>query len=102
MNTEVSVRSILLSISVLFNLSRPSHNTGRVEYAITNHVAFFDKESVHQDFHPLMDFLNKSPVSYALTASLTIYAEVDEEMWSTACCSEGQIKLNIKGKSLAF
>ncbi|XP_074335288.1 uncharacterized protein LOC141672569 [Apium graveolens] len=74
-------------------------SSGRVEYAITNHVAFLDKESVHQEFHPLMDFLNNSPVSYALTASSTIYAEVVEEMWTSACCSVGQIKLKIQGKS---
>ncbi|KAK1368652.1 hypothetical protein POM88_034744 [Heracleum sosnowskyi] len=77
-------------------------SSGRVEYAVTNHVAFFEKESVHADFHPLMDFLNNSPASYALTASPTIYAEVVEEMWNTACCSMGQIKLKIKGKSYSI
>lgn len=74
-------------------------SSGKVEYAITNYVAFLDKESVHEDFHSLMDFLKNSPVSYALTASPTIYAEIVEEMWSTACISEGEIMIKIKGKS---
>ncbi|KAL8108020.1 hypothetical protein AgCh_024446 [Apium graveolens] len=45
-----------------------------------------------------MDFFKICPVSYALTASPTIYAEIFQEMWSTACISEGEIKLKIKGK----
>ncbi|KAK1395700.1 hypothetical protein POM88_005563 [Heracleum sosnowskyi] len=73
--------------------------SGRVEYAVTNHVAFLDKQSVDKDLHPLMDFFKISPVSYALTASPTIYAEIVQEMWTSAFCSQGQIKLKIKGKS---
>ncbi|WOG85173.1 hypothetical protein DCAR_0104360 [Daucus carota subsp. sativus] len=74
-------------------------SSGKVEYASTNYVAFMEKESVHKDFHPLMDFLKISPVTYALTASPTIYAEIVQEMWNTACCSEAEIKLKINGKS---
>lgn len=84
---------------MVMNNTTSLSSSGKVEYAITNHVAFLEKESVHQYFHPLMDFFNNSPVSYALTANPTIYAEIVEEMWSTACSSEGGIKLNIKGKS---
>ncbi|KAK1368627.1 hypothetical protein POM88_034722 [Heracleum sosnowskyi] len=75
--------------------------SGKVAYAITNGVALMEKESVHADFHPLMDFLKTSPVSYALTASPPIYAEIVQEMWSTADCSttRGGINLAIKGKS---
>ncbi|KAK1368597.1 hypothetical protein POM88_034689 [Heracleum sosnowskyi] len=75
--------------------------SGKVAYAITNGVALMEKESVHEDFHPLMDFLKTSPVSYALTASPPIYAEIVQETWSTADCSStrGGINLAIKGKS---
>ncbi|KAK1368651.1 hypothetical protein POM88_034743 [Heracleum sosnowskyi] len=71
-------------------------SSGKVEYAITNHVAFLEKDSVHEDFHSLMDFLKNSPVSYALTASPTIYAEIVQDMWSSACCSQAKIKLKIR------
>ncbi|KAK1368386.1 hypothetical protein POM88_034478 [Heracleum sosnowskyi] len=74
-------------------------SSGKVEYAITNHVAFMKKESVHADFHPLMDFLNNSPVSYALTARPTIYAKIVQEIWSSACISEAEIRIKINGKS---
>ncbi|KAK1368613.1 hypothetical protein POM88_034705 [Heracleum sosnowskyi] len=76
-------------------------SSGKVEYAKTNFVAFLEKESVYADFHPLMDFLKNSPISYALTASPTIYAEIVQEMWSTADCSNtrGEIKFTIKGNS---
>ncbi|KAK1368603.1 hypothetical protein POM88_034695 [Heracleum sosnowskyi] len=75
--------------------------SGKVAYAITNGVALMEKESVHEDFHPLMDFLKTSPVSYALTTSPPIYAEIVQETWSTADCSStrGGINLAIKGKS---
>lgn len=75
--------------------------SGKVAYAITNCVALMEKESVHADFHPLMDFLRNSTVSYALTASPPIYAEIVQEMWSTADCSSagGEINFTIKGKS---
>ncbi|KAK1368387.1 hypothetical protein POM88_034479 [Heracleum sosnowskyi] len=74
-------------------------SSGRVE-TITNYVAFFDKQSVHTDFHPLVDFLKNSPVSYALTATPTIYAEIVQEMWSKAdCTTNGEIKFTIKGNS---
>ncbi|KAK1368634.1 hypothetical protein POM88_034726 [Heracleum sosnowskyi] len=75
--------------------------SGKVAYAITNGVALMEKESVHADFHLLMDFLKNSPISYALTASPTIYAEIVQEMWSTADCSNtrGEIKFTIKGNS---
>ncbi|KAL1834206.1 hypothetical protein ACET3Z_003857 [Daucus carota] len=73
---------------------------GKVKYAITNFAALLAKELVHPNFHPLMDFLKNSPISYALTASPTIYAEIVQDMWSTADCStEGEIKFTIKGKS---
>ncbi|KAK1368625.1 hypothetical protein POM88_034717 [Heracleum sosnowskyi] len=75
--------------------------SGKVAYATTNYVAFLEKESVHADFHSLMDFLKSSPISYALTASPPIYAEIVQEMWSTADCSStrGGIKFTIKGNS---
>ena len=72
---------------------------GKVKYAITNFAALLAKELVHPNFHPLMDFLKNSPISYALTASPTIYAEIVQEMWREADCStEGVIKFKIKGK----
>ncbi|KAK1368619.1 hypothetical protein POM88_034711 [Heracleum sosnowskyi] len=75
-------------------------SSGKVVYAVTNQVAFLEKESVHADFHPLMDFLKISPVSYALTASPIIYAEIVQEMWSKADCTrKGEIKFTIKGNS---
>ena len=48
-----------------------------------------------------MDFLKYSPVSYALTASPTIYAEIVQEMWSTTDCRSKKcgINITIKGKS---
>ncbi|KAK1368623.1 hypothetical protein POM88_034715 [Heracleum sosnowskyi] len=75
--------------------------SGKVAYATTNYVAFLEKESVHADFHSLMDFLQSSPISYALTASPPIYAEIVQEMWSTADCNStrGGIKFTIKGNS---
>ncbi|XP_017224905.1 uncharacterized protein LOC108201105 [Daucus carota subsp. sativus] len=75
-------------------------SSGKVVYAVTNHVAFLDKESVHADFHPLMDFLKNSPISYALSASPTIYTEIVQEMWNKAdCTTKGEIKFTIKGNS---
>lgn len=74
-------------------------SSGRVQSAINNHVAFLNKEAVHADFHPLMDFLKISPINYALTASPIIYGEIVQEMWSSASCSKDQIKIRIKGNS---
>ncbi|KAK1367930.1 hypothetical protein POM88_034022 [Heracleum sosnowskyi] len=83
------------------NFTTKFSSSGKVAYAITNFVGLLEKESVHADFHPLMDFLKNSPISYALTASPPIYAEIVQEMWSTADCSStrGGIKFTIKGKS---
>ena len=48
-----------------------------------------------------MDFLKNYPISYALAASPTIYAEIVQEMWSTTDCrsTKGGINITIKGKS---
>ncbi|KAL1834214.1 hypothetical protein ACET3Z_003865 [Daucus carota] len=80
-------------------LSRDFSPSGKVAYATTNYVAFLDKESVHADFHFLMDFLRISPISYALTESPPIYAEIVDEMWRTADCNSpgGGISFTIKG-----
>lgn len=50
---------------------------------------------MHADFYPLMAFLRISPVSYALTTSPTIYAEIVQEM----CGPSGEINFTIKGNS---
>ena len=59
--------------------------SGKVAYATTNYICcLFGKKSVHADFHSMIDFLIISPISYALTESPTIHAEIVQEMWRTA------------------
>ncbi|GKB47392.1 hypothetical protein Tco_0898145 [Tanacetum coccineum] len=49
-----------------------------------NMVAYLEKSEANADFAEIVDFLNASPINYALTVSPTIYVSYIEQFWSTA------------------
>ncbi|GJX95228.1 putative ribonuclease H-like domain-containing protein [Tanacetum coccineum] len=54
----------------------------------------------------IVDFLNASPIRYALTVSLTIYVSYIEQFWSTAKTktvnNETQIRVRVDGKTIVI
>ncbi|GKA23847.1 putative ribonuclease H-like domain-containing protein [Tanacetum coccineum] len=58
----------------------------------------------HADFDEIVDFLNASPIRYALTISPTIYVSYIEQFWSTAKIkivnNERQIRAKVDGKTI--
>ncbi|GKD52155.1 hypothetical protein Tco_1281131, partial [Tanacetum coccineum] len=47
-------------------------------------VAYLEKSPKNDDFDETVDFLNASPIKYALTVSSTIYVSYIKQFWSTA------------------
>nr|GFC91432.1 synaptobrevin, longin-like domain protein [Tanacetum cinerariifolium] len=47
-------------------------------------VAILEKSEHNVDFHPMMDFIEASPLRYALTVKLTVYVSHIRRFWSTA------------------
>nr|GEX59900.1 hypothetical protein [Tanacetum cinerariifolium] len=49
-----------------------------------NMVAILEKSEHNADFHPMVDFIEASPLRYALTVKPTIYVSHIRQFWSTA------------------
>nr|GEW12892.1 hypothetical protein [Tanacetum cinerariifolium] len=47
-------------------------------------VAILEKGEHNTDFHPMVDFLEASPLRYALTVKPTVYVSYLRQFWSTA------------------
>nr|GFA56763.1 hypothetical protein [Tanacetum cinerariifolium] len=47
-------------------------------------VAILEKSEHNVDFHPMVDFVEASPLRYALTFKPTVYVSHIRQFWSTA------------------
>ncbi|GKC51001.1 hypothetical protein Tco_1073746 [Tanacetum coccineum] len=69
-------------------------------------VAYLEKSTKHADFDEIVDFLNASPIRYALTVSPTIYVSYTEQFWSTAKIkivnNEIQICAKVNGNTIVI
>ncbi|GJX83021.1 hypothetical protein Tco_0332502 [Tanacetum coccineum] len=69
-------------------------------------VAYMEKLEDNADFAEIVDFLNASPIRYALTVSPTIYVSYIEQFWSTAKTktvnNETQIRARVDGKTIVI
>ncbi|GJX88783.1 hypothetical protein Tco_0340797 [Tanacetum coccineum] len=72
-----------------------------------NMVAYLEKSKDNADFAEIVgDFLNASPIRYALTVSLTVYVSYIEQFWSIAKIktvnNETQIRAKVDGKTIVI
>ncbi|GJX86762.1 hypothetical protein Tco_0337536 [Tanacetum coccineum] len=71
-----------------------------------NMVAYLEKLEDNADFAEIVDFLNASPIRYALTISLTVYVSYIEQFWSTTKIktvnNEMQIRAKVDGKTIVI
>ncbi|GJZ86043.1 putative ribonuclease H-like domain-containing protein [Tanacetum coccineum] len=71
-----------------------------------NMVAYLEKSTEHAVFDEIVDFLNASPIRYALTVSPTIYVSYIEQFWSTTKIkivnNERQIHDKVDGKTIVI
>ncbi|GKC67499.1 hypothetical protein Tco_1100097 [Tanacetum coccineum] len=71
-----------------------------------NMVAYLEKSEANADFAEIVDFLNVSPISCALTVSPTIYVSYIEQFWSTikikTVNNETQIHAKVDGKTIVI
>ncbi|GJX03241.1 hypothetical protein Tco_0189157, partial [Tanacetum coccineum] len=71
-----------------------------------NMVAYLEKSTWNADFNEIVDFLNASPIRYALTVSPTIYVSYIEQFWSNAKIkivnNERQIRAKVNGKTIVI
>ncbi|GJT03777.1 hypothetical protein Tco_0838239 [Tanacetum coccineum] len=71
-----------------------------------NMVAYLEKSEDNVDFAEIVDFLNASPIRYALTVSPTVYVSYIEQFWSTAKIktvnNETQIRAKVDGKTIVI
>ncbi|GJX81282.1 hypothetical protein Tco_0329431 [Tanacetum coccineum] len=71
-----------------------------------NMVAYLEKLEDNADFAEIVDFLNASPIMYALIVSPTVYVSYIEQFWSTAKAktinNETQIRAKVDGKTIVI
>ncbi|GJY52453.1 hypothetical protein Tco_0443300, partial [Tanacetum coccineum] len=71
-----------------------------------NMVAYLEKLEANGDFAEIVDFLNASPISCALTVRPTIYVSYIEQFWSTIKIkivnNETQIHAKVDGKTIVI
>ncbi|GJU24656.1 hypothetical protein Tco_1163277 [Tanacetum coccineum] len=71
-----------------------------------NMVAYLEKSKDNADFAEIVNFLNASPIRYALTVSPTVYVSYIEQFWSTAKIktvnNETQIRAKVDGKTIVI
>ncbi|GJR49943.1 hypothetical protein Tco_1400464 [Tanacetum coccineum] len=69
-----------------------------------NMVAFLEKPAKSEGFEQIVDFLNASPIKYALTVNPTIYVSCIEQFWTTGEVNkvngDAQIHALIDGKRI--
>ena len=64
-------------------IKKYSSETG-FTYEKNNFASFVNTGVVGGDYHKMMEFIKRSKLSYAMTATPVIYEEVVEQMWSSA------------------
>ncbi|GJT74739.1 putative ribonuclease H-like domain-containing protein [Tanacetum coccineum] len=66
----------------------------------------FEKSEDNADFAEIVDFLNASPIRYALIVSPTVYVSYIEQFWSTikikTVNNETQIRAKVDGKTIVI
>ncbi|GJW11758.1 hypothetical protein Tco_1577585 [Tanacetum coccineum] len=71
-----------------------------------NMVVYLEKSEANTDFAEIVNFLNASPIRYALNVSPTIYVSYIEQFWSTAKTktvnNETQIRAKVDGKTIVI
>ncbi|GKA20273.1 hypothetical protein Tco_0700262 [Tanacetum coccineum] len=71
-----------------------------------NMVAFLEKSEDNADFADIVDFLNASPIRYALTVSPTVYVSYIKQFWSIVKIktvnNETQIRAKVDGKTIVI
>ncbi|GJY28848.1 hypothetical protein Tco_0404615 [Tanacetum coccineum] len=71
-----------------------------------NMVAYLEKSEDNVDFAEIVDFLNASPIRYALIVSPTIYVSYIEQFWSNTKIktvnNETQIHAKVNGKTIVI
>ncbi|GKB54623.1 hypothetical protein Tco_0905376 [Tanacetum coccineum] len=72
-----------------------------------NMVAFLQKSTGSEEFHPIVEFLAGSHIKYALTANPTIYASLIEQFWQTATVKivnngEQELSITVDGQTIAI
>ncbi|GJQ98116.1 hypothetical protein Tco_0009255 [Tanacetum coccineum] len=71
-----------------------------------NMVAYLETSEDNVDFAEIVDFLNASPIRYALIGSPTIYVSYIKQFWSTAKIktinNETQIRAKVDGKIIVI
>ncbi|GJY29900.1 putative ribonuclease H-like domain-containing protein [Tanacetum coccineum] len=86
------------------DLLTKAFDVSRYQYLIVTVGVTTAKE--HADFDEIVDFLNASPIRYALTVSPTIYVSYIELFWSTAKIkivnNERQIHAKVVGKTIVI
>ncbi|GKE13400.1 hypothetical protein Tco_1416951 [Tanacetum coccineum] len=69
-------------------------------------VAYLEKSEDNADFTKIVDFLNASPIRYALIVSSTVYVSYIEQFWSTVKIktvnNETQIRVKVHGKTIVI
>ncbi|GJV16933.1 hypothetical protein Tco_1362256 [Tanacetum coccineum] len=71
-----------------------------------NMVAYLEKSEDNAHFAEIVNFLNASPIRYALTVSPTVYVSYIEQFWSTVKIktvnNETQIRFKVDGKTIVI
>ncbi|GJU54731.1 hypothetical protein Tco_1228445 [Tanacetum coccineum] len=71
-----------------------------------NMVAYLEKLEDNADFAEIVDFLNASPIRYALIVSPTVYVSYIEQFWSTVKIkivnNETQIRAKVNGNTIVI
>ncbi|GKE87875.1 hypothetical protein Tco_1565350, partial [Tanacetum coccineum] len=71
-----------------------------------NMVAYLEKSKDNANFAEIVDFLNASPIKYALTVSPTVYVSYIEQFWSTekikTINNETQLRSKVDGKTIVI
>nr|GEZ87497.1 hypothetical protein [Tanacetum cinerariifolium] len=71
---------------------------------VHNSVAFLSKPTESEGFEQIVDFLNASPIKYALTVNPTVYTSCIEQFWATVKAKtvngEGLLQALVDGKKI--
>ncbi|GKF08754.1 hypothetical protein Tco_0042978 [Tanacetum coccineum] len=69
-------------------------------------IAYLEESTDNADFDEIVDFLNASPIRYALIVSPTIYVSYIEQFWSTSKIktvnNERQIHAKVTSKTIVI
>ena len=79
-------------------------SNSRFVYQLNNFATCVNTTDAPQEFHSLIQFLSQCSLSYAIIATLILFCEVVDEVWSTAVnnVSDKVITFNLKGNSYSI